>query len=46
MAHGLLNLYRLLSWELPDHLNAEEEPEMEDYPSEKDFPNFRKRFGP
>ena len=28
------------------HLNAEEEPEMEDYPSEKDFPNFRKNFGP
>ena len=28
------------------HLNAEEEPEMYDYPSEKDFPNFRKQFGP
>jgi arylsulfatase A-like enzyme len=28
------------------HLNAEEEPEMPDYPSEKDFPNFRKTFGP
>jgi arylsulfatase A-like enzyme len=28
------------------HLNAEEEPEMADYPSEKDFPNFRKQFGP
>ena len=28
------------------HLNAEEEPEMDDYPSEKDFPNFRKNFGP
>ena len=28
------------------HLNAEEEPEMADYPDEKDFPNFRKRFGP
>ena len=28
------------------HLNAEEEPEMADYPSEKDFPNFRKNFGP
>src|SRR2546427_8134549 len=28
------------------HLNAEEEPEMYDYPNEKDFPNFRKRFGP
>ncbi len=28
------------------HLNAEEEPEQEDYPSEEEFPNFRKRFGP
>ncbi len=28
------------------HLNAEEEPEHEDYPSEEDFPNFRERFGP
>ena len=28
------------------HLNAEEEPEMDDYPPEKDFPNFRKQFGP
>jgi arylsulfatase len=28
------------------HLNAEEEPEMYDYPSEKDFPNFRKNLGP
>ena len=28
------------------HLNAEEEPEMDDYPNEKDFPNFRDRFGP
>lgn len=28
------------------HLNAEEEPEMEDYPSEKDFPHFREKFGP
>ena len=28
------------------HLNAEEEPEMYDYPPEKDFPNFRKQFGP
>ena len=27
-------------------LNAEEEPERDDYPSEKDFPNFRNRFGP
>ena len=28
------------------HLNAEEEPEHEDYPREADFPNFRKAFGP
>ena len=28
------------------HLNAEEEPEHEDYPNEADFPNFRKAFGP
>ena len=28
------------------HLNAEEEPERENYPSDKDFPNFRKQFGP
>jgi arylsulfatase len=28
------------------HLNAEEEPEHPDYPSEEDFPDFRKRFGP
>jgi arylsulfatase len=28
------------------HLNAEEEPEDADYPTEKDFPNFRKNFGP
>src|SRR5262245_46498401 len=28
------------------HLNAEEEPEMYDYPPEKDFPEFRKTFGP
>lgn len=28
------------------HLNAEEEPELPDYPKEKDFPNFRKNFGP
>ncbi|WP_292387877.1 arylsulfatase [Methanosarcina sp. UBA5] len=28
------------------HLNAEEEPENPDYPSEKDFPNFRKNYGP
>jgi len=28
------------------HLNAEEEPEEYDYPSEEEFPNFRERFGP
>ncbi len=28
------------------HLNAEEEPELLDYPDPKEFPNFRKRFGP
>jgi arylsulfatase len=28
------------------HLNAEEEPEMYDYPPEEDFPNFRARLGP
>ena len=28
------------------HLNAEEEPENVDYPSEKDFPGFREKYGP
>ncbi len=28
------------------HLNAEEEPEHPDYPKAKDFPDFRKNFGP
>ena len=28
------------------HLNAEEEPEYRDYPSEKDFPGFKEKFGP
>jgi arylsulfatase A-like enzyme len=28
------------------HLNAEEEPELPDYPKSADFPNFRKNFGP
>ena len=28
------------------HLNAEEEPEQRDYPTAKDFPDFRKKFGP
>jgi len=28
------------------HLNAEEEPELPDYPRAPDFPNFQERFGP
>lgn len=28
------------------HLNAEEEPEQPDYPTENDFPDFKDRFGP
>jgi arylsulfatase len=28
------------------HLNAEEEPELPDYPNPKDFPNFSNMFGP
>jgi arylsulfatase len=28
------------------HLNAEEEPELEDYPSPEEFPNFKKNYGP
>jgi arylsulfatase len=28
------------------HLNAEEEPENADYPPPKEFPEFKKRFGP
>src|SRR4026208_2600915 len=28
------------------HLNAEEEPELPNYPPAEDFPNFRERFGP
>jgi arylsulfatase len=28
------------------HLNAEEEPELRDYPKEADFPGFRAKFGP
>ena len=28
------------------HLNAEEEPEHDDYPTEEEFPGFRERFGP
>jgi arylsulfatase len=28
------------------HLNAEEEPELRDYPSARDFPEFKKKYGP
>jgi arylsulfatase A-like enzyme len=28
------------------HLNAEEEPEMDNYPTEAELPNFKKNFGP
>ena len=28
------------------HLNAEEEPELRDYPPAADFPNYKKNFGP
>ena len=28
------------------HLNAEEEPENEDYPKPSEYPNFKKKFGP
>src|SRR3954452_466420 len=28
------------------HLNAEEEPELDDYPRPEDMPQFRERFGP
>src|SRR5712672_2263993 len=28
------------------HLNAEEEPELPDYPKGSEFPHFRERFGP
>lgn len=40
-AHGFDEFYGNLY-----HLNAEEEPELPDYPTEKDFPGFRKNFGP
>lgn len=33
-------------WGLLYHLNAMEEPSFYDYPSDKDFPGFSKRFGP
>src|SRR6476646_3214755 len=38
-AHGFDEFYGNLY-----HLNAEEEPEQEDYPSEEEFPDFRKNF--
>ena len=28
------------------HLNAEEEPELADYPTNEDFPGFKEKFGP
>ena len=28
------------------HMNAEEEPELDDYPTEEDLPGFREKFGP
>lgn len=40
-AHGFDEFYGNLY-----HLNVEEEPEYPDYPSEEDFPNFRKKYGP
>lgn len=40
-AHGFDEFYGNLY-----HLNAEEEPELIDYPAEADFPDFRKRYGP
>jgi len=40
-AHGFDEFYGNLY-----HLNAEEEPELPDYPKEADFPGFHKKFGP
>jgi len=40
-AHGFDEFYGNLY-----HLNAEEEPELPDYPKAADFSNFAKRFGP
>lgn len=40
-AHGFDEFYGNLY-----HLNAEEEPENPDYPTETDFPGFRKKYGP
>ena len=39
--HGMDEFYGNLY-----HLNAEEEPEMDDYPDPKLFPNFSKKYGP
>jgi len=40
-AHGFDEFYGNLY-----HLNAEEEPESRDYPTEQQIPGFRKKFGP
>jgi len=40
-AHGFDEFYGNLY-----HLNAEEEPELPDYPKEADFPGFHKKYGP
>ncbi|MDR9403580.1 MAG: arylsulfatase [Halothece sp. Uz-M2-17] len=40
-AHGFDEFYGNLY-----HLNAEEEPELPDYPSAEEFPNFKKNYGP
>jgi arylsulfatase len=40
-AHGFDEFYGNLY-----HLNAEEEPELPDYPRAPDFPHFHERFGP
>jgi arylsulfatase len=40
-AHGFDELFGNLYY-----LNAEEEPELRDYPSGQDFPEFKKKYGP
>ncbi|WP_172657304.1 arylsulfatase [Myxosarcina sp. GI1] len=40
-AHGFDEFYGNLY-----HLNAEEEPELPDYPKPEEFPDFKKNFGP
>jgi arylsulfatase A-like enzyme len=40
-----MNIFRQFTG-LTNYLNAEEEPELPDYPSEKDFPQFKNKFGP